>query len=166
MNSRPRPIPPGPGQESVWDYPRPPRLELSACHLTIRFGGSLIADTRRALRFLETSHPPSWYLPRADIDTSVLKRSEHHTFCEWKGAAHYYDVQVGETLAAQAAWAYDSPRDVYRQLREHVAFYPQPMDECTLDGEVVKPQPGDFYGGWVTSKVVGPFKGETGSWGW
>ncbi len=159
-------LPVGSGQESVWDYPRPPRLERTARHLQIVFDGIPIADTRQAYRVLETSHPPVYYIPMADIRGEYLSRVARRSFCEWKGEATYFDVVVGCRRAASAAWAYLAPTSAFASLREHVAFYPAPMDACLVDGERAIPQPGGFYGGWITRDIVGPFKGEPGSQGW
>jgi uncharacterized protein (DUF427 family) len=144
--ARPRRIEPGPGQESVWDYPRPPRIEPSGELVEVIHAGHLVARTTRALRVLETSQAPGYYLPVDDVDSSVLTPSATRTHCEWKGVATYW------TLAVSVA--------------DHLAFYPQLVDECRVDGEVVAANEGGFYGGWVTSRVVGPFKGGAGSWGW
>jgi uncharacterized protein (DUF427 family) len=152
--------------ESVWDYPRPPRLEHIAKHIVIRFGGAVIADTKRAVRVLETSHPPVYYLPIADVVAGVLQRASGSSFCEWKGTAHYFDVVSGDSRADGAAWGYDDPTPAFLDLRGRVAFYAAPMESCTVDGEIVMPQPGGFYGGWITKDLVGPFKGEPGSRGW
>ncbi|AUG28321.1 DUF427 domain-containing protein [Microbacterium hominis] len=164
----PRPLPetPAPGQESVWDYPRPPRVEPVAARVTIRLGGELIADTRDAVRVLETSHPPVYYLPIADFAPGALVDAEGSSFCEFKGAARYLDVVGGGLTRPGAAWNYPQPSAGYGILRDRVAVYAAPMDACTVDGEVVTPQPGGFYGGWVTANVVGPFKGVPGSMGW
>lgn len=151
---------PGSGQESVWDYPRPPLVEPTAKHIEVVFGGTTIADTTRALRVLETSHPPVYYIPLGDIDRGVLLSNGHATYCEFKGEACYFDVSVDGRTAEDAAWTYEKPSPGFEALRGHVAFYPRPMDECRVDGEVARPQPGAFYGGWITSDVVGPFKGE------
>ena len=165
--ARPVPIPPGPGQESVWDYPRPPRVEPTSDRIVVELGGVVVADTVAALRVLETSQPPAYYLPPADIDLSLLRRSAARpTTCEWKGVATYLDVVVGEVVVAAAGWTYPEPWAGYEAIAGHVAFYAQKMDRCSVAGEVVQPNEGDFYGGWVTSKVVGPFKGGPGSWGW
>lgn len=159
-------ITPGPGQESVWDYPRPPRAELSNRRIRVVFGGVTIAETRRAVRVLETSHPPSYYIPSEDICMEYLVPSNRRTFCEYKGQARYYTVVVGERRAEDAAWFYPDPAPGYALLRNTVAFYPAPMDACYVDDELVVPQPGGFYGGWITSDIVGPFKGGPGTWGW
>lgn len=151
---------PGPGQESVWDYPRPPLVQPTGRHLQVVFAGTLIAETRRGLRVLETSHPPVYYIPLTDIQPDILEASGRSTFCEFKGEARYYRVCVGGAVAEDAAWALHAPSHGYEDLAGHVAFYPRLMDECRVDGEVVVPQPGRFYGGWITSDVVGPFKGD------
>ncbi len=163
---RPRPITPGPGQESVWDYPRPPRLETVPQHLEVVAGGVTIAVTDAGLRVLETSHPPVYYFPPADVDQAALRPASGSSFCEWKGVARYFDVVVGAATLAKVAWAYPEPTAPFAQLVDHVAFYCAPMDRCTVGGEVATPQPGGFYGGWVTGSVVGPFKGEPGTMGW
>lgn len=166
MFSRPKPIKPQPGQESVWDYPRPPRMEPTSRRIQIIFHGVTIADTNRALRVLETSHPPSYYIPPADIQMQYLTRTERTSFCEWKGQAGYYTVQVGDKIAENVGWFYPNPVPAYAALKDYVTFYAGPMDACYVDGERVEPQPGQFYGGWITSDVVGPFKGIPGSMGW
>lgn len=163
---RPQPVPPGPGQESVWDYPRPPRLEPVHKRVQIYFNGRLVADTCRAFRVLETSHPPTFYLPPEDVDHSCLRRDTGSSLCEWKGQASYYTVVVGDRRAVRAAWSYHNPWPPFEQLKDFIAFYPAPMDVCLVNGERVRPQPGNFYGGWITGEIVGPFKGEPGSWGW
>ena len=163
---RPQPVIPGPGQESVWDYPRPPRVEPVAERVTIRLGGALIADTGNALRVLETSHPPVYYLPIDDFVPGALADAPGSSFCEFKGAARYFDVHGGGVVREGAAWNYPDPAPGFETLVDRVAVYAGPMDECTVGGEVVVPQPGGFYGGWVTSSVVGPFKGGPGSLGW
>jgi uncharacterized protein (DUF427 family) len=163
---RPQRIEPGPGQESVWDYPRPPDVRPSDEHVVVIHEGVVIADTRRALRVCETSQAPAYYLPRDDVAMHHLVRADHRSQCEWKGVATYWSVQVGDVVVADAAWSYESPTARFRSITGYVAFYPQRLDECRVDGEVVEPNMGGFYGGWVTSKVVGPFKGEPGSRGW
>ncbi len=163
---RPEPERPGPGQESVWDYPRPPALEASAASIEIAFGGETIVRTHTSWRVLETSHPPVHYVPLAAVTEGVLRPAHRHSFCEWKGEASYFDVVVGEHVEEAAAWTYLAPSPAFAALLGQVAFYPARMDECRLAGERVQAQAGDFYGGWRTSKVVGPFKGEPGTWGW
>ena len=161
--------------ESVWDYPRPPRLEQTQSLLRIVHCGVVIAETSAAFRVLETSHPPVYYLPQADIAMHFLKRASFRgSFCEFKGVATYWDVDLsasaGEgcsnTKVAHAAWSYAQPMSGFAPLRDHLAFYANGVDECTVDGERVQPQPGDFYGGWITSWIKGPFKGAPGTMGW
>ena len=166
MSNRPRPLPPGPGQESVWDYPRPPRLE--ACHLpiTVRFAGETIAETRRAWRLLETSHPPVYYLPPQDIRQDLLEPAAGSSICEFKGKASYVSIVVGGRRSERAGWLYERPAAPYGALAGHVAFYASRVDEARVGGEIVQAQPGDFYGGWVTANIVGPFKGTPGTMGW
>jgi len=159
-------VEPGPGQESVWDYPRPPRVERSGRHVQVMFDGEVIADTRRAVRVLETSHPPVYYIPPEDIRPGTLVTTERTSWCEWKGQARYYTVRSGDRVARDAAWTYPDPVPGYEAIKGHVAFYPAPMDGCYVDGERVRPQPGGFYGGWITDDVVGPFKGGPGTTGW
>jgi len=159
-------IAPGPGQESVWDYPRPPRLERFSGHIQIVLGSVTIADTRGAYRVLETSHPPSYYLPPGDIRPDTLVEARGASLCEWKGAARYFDVAGGDKRAPRAAWCYPDPTPAFLAIASYVAFYPAPMDACFVDGERVTPQPGGFYGGWITANIVGPFKGGPGTVGW
>jgi uncharacterized protein (DUF427 family) len=163
---RPQPDPAGPGQESVWSYPRPAIARPTDARIRIEHLGQVVADTRRAVRTLETSHPPSYYIPRDDILPDALRRAEGSSFCEWKGAATYWDVLVGDVVLPRIGWSYASPTPAFAALRDHVAFYAAPFDRCTVDGEPVTPQPGDFYGGWITRHVAGPFKGIPGSRGW
>jgi uncharacterized protein (DUF427 family) len=159
-------VEPGPGQESVWDYPRPPRVEDSPKHIQVVFNGVTIADTYAAQRVLETSHPPVYYVPPQDIEMDYLEEAQGSSLCEWKGRAGYYTVVVGERRAQRAAWYYPDPRPGYESMRDHVAFYPGLMDACYVDGERVESQPGGFYGGWITKDIVGPFKGGPGTMGW
>ncbi len=163
---KPTPIPPGPGQESVWEYPRPPRVEATARKIEVTFNGEKIAETKRALRVLETAGAPVYYLPPEDVRIAQLSRTGKRTFCEWKGWATYYDLQVGDKTAYSVAWAYHDPMPGYQAIKDHLAFYAGKMDSCTVDGELVRPQPGGFYGGWVTDDIVGPIKGEPGSEYW
>lgn len=157
---------PGPGQESVWDYPRPPRLEQARRHIRVEHQGLVVADTRRAWRVLETSHPPVYYIPPDDVDLSLLRPTRRRTFCEWKGHAVYHDLAVGESLVEEAAWSYPDPTPAFAPIRDHLAFYASRVDLCSVDGEVATGQRGDFYGGWITSDIVGPFKGGPGSSFW
>ncbi len=158
--------PAGPGQESVWDYPRPPRLEPSAQRIRIVFSGITIADTCAAQRVLETSHPPVYYIPPSDLQMAALTLTIHHSWCEWKGRASYYTVHIGERSAENAAWFYPTPTPAFRTIQNYVAFYPSRMDACYVDDELVQAQAGDFYGGWITKAIVGPFKGDAGTRGW
>lgn len=162
----PQPIEPKNGQESVWDYPRPPRLEPTNKRIQIIFNGEVIADTTKAYRFLETSHPPTYYIPSEDINMEFIQRDQGGSLCEWKGQATYYTVVVHSKKAVRAAWSYHNPSPDFIEIKNCYAFYVEPMDSCHVDGEKVQPQPGHFYGGWVTSEIVGPFKGEPGSWLW
>lgn len=159
-------IKPGPDQESVWDYPRPPLVQPTPKHIEVVFGGDVIAETTHALRVLETSHPPVYYIPLEDVTVGSLVPSGRSTYCEFKGEARYYDVCAGGVRAPAAAWTYADPSPGYRDLTGRIAFAPGDMDECRVDGEVVRPQPGSFYGGWITSDIVGPYKGEPGTNGW
>ena len=158
---------PGPGQESAWDYPRPPRVEVSDEVVQIRFGGDVVARSTRTLRVLETSHPPTYYVPETDFTPGTLRPAQGSTRCEFKGDAAYFDVVGADgSVARSAAWTYPSPMPGFESLVGHVAVMPGAMDECRVDDEVVTPQQGGFYGGWITSRVVGPFKGAPGTWGW
>jgi uncharacterized protein (DUF427 family) len=160
------PDPIGPGQESVWHYPRPPALVRSDKHVVIRLGDTVIADSRRAWRVLETSHPPTWYVPRDDVTPGVLTPSRTApTQCEWKGAASYWDVVTASARLPAAIWSYETPTSPFAELAGAVTGYPAHL-ECTVDDEPVRPQEGGFYGGWITADVVGPFKGSPGTWGW
>ncbi|HZJ07778.1 MAG TPA: DUF427 domain-containing protein [Nocardioidaceae bacterium] len=163
---RPTPDEPGPGQESVWDYPRPPRLERTSVWIEVVLAGMRIARTNQALRVLETSHPPTYYLPRSAFAAGSLRPTRGRSLCEWKGAASYFDVVACTTVAERVAWHYPNPRRKFADLVDHIAIYPAAMERCTVDDEVVVAQPGGFYGGWVTSTVVGPFKGVPGSLLW
>jgi uncharacterized protein (DUF427 family) len=152
--------------ENVWDYPRPPSITPSDEHLVVTLGGAVIADTTTSYRICETSHPPTYYLPISCFADGVLRSVDGTTFCEWKGAASYFDVVTpGRTIAA-GAWTYETPNAGYRDLVGHVAIYPGKVDACSIDGETVQAQEGDFYGGWITSRVTGPFKGAPGTLGW
>jgi len=164
--AKPQRIQPNPGQESVWDYPRPPRLEDVNKQIQIIFNGVEIANTRNAKRVLETSHPPVYYIPSNDIKMEYLVRTNNSSFCEWKGRAGYYTIVVGDKRAENVAWFYPDPTPSFATIKDYVAFYAHVMDACYVDGEKVQPQPGNFYGGWITSDIVGPFKGVPGSWGW
>ena len=163
---RRRRVEPGPGQESVWDYPRPPRMEDVGEKVKVVFGGVTLAYTTRAKRVLETSHPPVYYVPPEDIRKEHLKPSGATSYCEWKGRTSYYDVVAERRTAERAAWFYPEPTRSFRDLEGYVAFYPSKMDACWVGGEKVEAQEGDFYGGGITPDIVGPFKGSPGTWGW
>jgi uncharacterized protein (DUF427 family) len=158
-------VEPGPGQESVWDYPRPPRLELSGRRIVVALGGHIVAETTRSHRVLETSQPPAYYIDPSHVDLTLLVPSTRTTFCEWKGQASYFDVVVGDTVAEAAAWCYRDPVAAFEPIRGHLAFYAQKL-QCSVDGEVVMGNEGTFYGGWITSDIVGPFKGGVGTAHW
>jgi uncharacterized protein (DUF427 family) len=157
---------PGPGQLSVWDFPRPPALAQWREDVRIVFAGVEVAATTEAWCVLETSHPPTYYLPGTAFADGVLRAAGGSSFCEWKGAAAYLDLVVGDRVAERAAWTYPDPAPGFQALRDHVAVYPAAVDACTVDGVRVEAQPGGFYGGWVTRRVVGPFKGGPGTHGW
>lgn len=150
----------------MWDYPRPPRLEVFRGSITVEFGGRTVASTTTGWRVLETSHPPTYYLPADSFSPGILHPAAGSSWCEWKGQAAYYDVVVGDQVAPRAAWTYPHPTPGFEPLAGAVAVMAAQMDRCTVDGEQVVPQPGGFYGGWITSWVVGPFKGVPGSMGW
>jgi uncharacterized protein (DUF427 family) len=153
--------------ESVWDYPRPPRLEPTARRIRIVHDGETLVDTSAALRVLETSHPPVYYLPPSAIAMDRLRRSASRgSFCEFKGVAAYWDLAATAGLVRDVAWSYEKPSTAFRSLAGYLAFYASRVDECWVDDERVVPQEGDFYGGWITMDLVGPFKGAPGTRGW
>ena len=149
----------------MWDYPRPPRVEACPRRVRVVHAGVTIADSTRALRLLETSHPPGIYLPPSDVRTDLLHRSPTTTWCEFKGLATYWSI-AGSRPASEAAWSYEDPTARYESLRGHLSFYPGRVEACFLDDERVTAQEGGFYGGWITGDVVGPFKGAPGTLGW
>ena len=163
---RPQHVEPvGAGEESVWDYPRPPRLEPARRPVRVEFGGVVVGQTRRALRVCETAGPPVYYIPRDDVRMEFLEAAEQQTFCEWKGVARHWSIRAGEHFSAEAAFDYPEPEPGYEALLGPLAFYPGRV-ECWLGGERVRPQPGEYYAGWVTDDIKGPFKGSPGSEGW
>jgi len=162
----PKRDPVGPGQESVWDYPRPPAIDPSDEHVVVTHAGVVIAESRRALRVLETSHAPVYYLPPEDVLQQVLRPINRRTVCEFKGVASYADVVVGDARSPAACWLYAQPTPAFVAIAGYLAFYPSRVDRITVDGEVVRSVGGDFYGSWVTSRVAGPFKGGPGTEGW
>jgi len=162
---RPQRIEPSEGQESVWDYPRPPRSEETSDRILVAIGDLVVADSTSAIRVLETSQPPAFYVPRSDIDTELLQPALGRSFCEWKGEASYFDVVTADTRIDQACWTYEDPTDSFATIAGYIAFYAQKL-HCSVNGEPVTANEGTFYGGWITSKVVGPFKGGPGSAWW
>ena len=152
--------------ENVWDYPRPPALEPVALPVRIVFAGRTVAETGAAFRVLETSHPPVYYLPRAAFTCCTLEPARGGSFCEWKGAARYWTIRAGDRVAERAAWSYPDPAPAFAAIRDHLAVYAGAMDRCHVGDEAVTPQPGGFYGGWITSGLRGPFKGGPGTAGW
>jgi len=152
--------------ESVWDYPRPPRVEPVSERIRIVFNGEVIADSNWAYRVLETSHPPVYYLPQQDIRMELLSLTDKSSYCEWKGKAVYFTLSVGGKKASNTAWSYPDPAPEFEEIQGHLAFYPGPMEACYVGDELVTPQPGNFYGGWITKNIKGPFKGGPGSRGW
>ena len=162
----PRPDPVGDGQESVWDYPRPAICEPTGRRIEIVHKGQVLADTKAAYRTLETSHPPTYYLPPGDVAMAHLTPNPRRSLCEWKGQARYWDVEIGGDRFEAAAWSYPDPTPAFAAIRDYLAFYPEPFDRCLVDGEQVTPQPGGFYGGWISQYEAGPFKGIPGSRFW
>jgi uncharacterized protein (DUF427 family) len=156
---------PGAGQESVWDYPRPPRLDRDARHVRVCLGDVVVAESSRAVRVCETASPPTFYLPPKDVNTELLRPAAGGSYCEWKGTAVYYTLRAGGRTVERAVWAYPRPLPAFDELAGHLSFYPAIL-ECFVGDERVRPQPGGFYGGWVTSELTGPFKGEPGTAGW
>lgn len=163
---KPQRIEPKAGQESAWDYPRPPRLEKVGERLRVVFNGRTIADTRAGYRVLETSHPPVYYLPFGDAAMKFLQPESGHSWCEFKGQASYWSLNVNGRRSVKAAWSYPAPSHDFREIAGYLAFYASRVDECWVDDERVQPQVGDFYGGWISSRIVGPFKGTAGTSGW
>jgi uncharacterized protein (DUF427 family) len=159
-------IAPGRALESVWDYPRPPRVERSDRRVRVIVEGRVIAESTRAIRVLETSHPPVWYVPPEDVRLERLEATTRRTVCEFKGEASYYRIGSDASAARDVAWTYHAPLSGYESIRDYIAFYPGRVDEALIDDEHVEAQAGDFYGGWITSEITGPFKGGAGTTGW
>ncbi|MDE2836649.1 MAG: DUF427 domain-containing protein [Chloroflexota bacterium] len=157
---------PGPGQESVWDYPRPPRLETVSKLLRVEFAGVTVAETTRGVRVCETAGPPVYYFPPEDVKRVFLHPMSHTTLCEWKGQASYWTLSVRGLESQAAAWCYPSPFEGYEAIAGWFAFHAGRVDACYVGGERVGPQPGGYYGGWITSDIVGPFKGGPGTERW
>lgn len=163
-NSKPTPEPIKPGEESVWDYPRPPKIEKISNEIKVVFNGKTVIESIGGYRILETSHPPTYYIDPTGIKSEYFKESGgSSSFCEWKGSATYYDIIVDGETTQRAVWTYKNPSGMYEDIKDHLAVYAAKVDFCTLDGEVVVPQPGQFYGGWITKNIKGPFKGVSGS---
>ncbi len=153
--------------ESVWDYPRPPRLEKTARRIRVVQGGVAIVDATEALRVLETSHAPVYYVPPGSVSAGALRASSSRgSFCEFKGVASYWDLMTERGVVRDVAWSYAKPSRGFEAMAGYLAFYASRVDECWVDDERVQPQEGDFYGGWITKDVLGPFKGGKGTWGW
>jgi uncharacterized protein (DUF427 family) len=152
--------------ESVWDYPRPPRVEASTRSIRVVFAGVTIAETTHAFRVLETSHPPVYYIPPEDARTEYLSLNDNHSYCEFKGRADYYDLTIGDQVSRDAAWFYRAPSPRYQEIRDHIAFYSGRVDACYVDDEQVQAQESDYYGGWITSDIEGPYKGAPGTLRW
>lgn len=153
-------------QESVWEYPRPAICEPFKGALRCEIAGKILAETTKGYRALETSHPPTYYFPPGDVDMSMLKMSGHSSHCEWKGKASYYDFSFGDRTVSNIAWTYLSPTSTFIALKNFLCFYPSKLDACYVNDEQAHAQEGDFYGGWITSNIKGPFKGGAGTWGW
>ncbi|NIM27424.1 MAG: DUF427 domain-containing protein [Gammaproteobacteria bacterium] len=164
--TRPGRLEPGPGQESVWDYPRPPRLEAVRERLRVVFAGETIAETDNGYRVLETSHPPVYYFPPGDVRRERLTPAPGQSFCEFKGVARYWTIDVGAARSERAAWSYPEPTADFDAIKNYFAFYASRVDACWVGDEQAESQAGDFYGGWITARVVGPFKGGPGTRGW
>ncbi len=158
-------VQPAPGQESVWDYPRPPRLEADSRRIEVRSKGITIADSRNAFRVLETASPPSFYIPPHDVRTQLLASHPSSSWCEWKGNAKYWALNVEGQPREMVGWSYPRPDPGFEKIARYFSFYPDRV-ECYVDGERVGAQPGGFYGGWVTTEIVGPVKGDTGTQHW
>ncbi len=153
-------------KESVWDYPRPPRLEKFSGGLEVVFSGITIAHSWSGFRVLETSHPPVYYIPKEDIQNQYLEKNSRTSLCEFKGVATYWDIRMEDRIVPNAAWSYENPVPDFLPITGHLAFYAEKMDACYVNGEMVKPQEGNFYGGWITKNIRGPFKGSPGTKHW
>ncbi|MFK8051352.1 MAG: DUF427 domain-containing protein [Woeseiaceae bacterium] len=159
-------VEPGPDQESVWDFPRPPSIQPVQKPVRVIYDGVTIVETNRAKRICETASPPTYYIPRSDIVEGALQPIDRSSLCEWKGNASYFDVGTGKRLARGAAWCYPRPYEEFVAIAGWVAFMPAAMDACYVGDDQVRPQPGGFYGGWITPELTGPFKGEPGTGHW
>lgn len=159
-------IKPGPGQESIWDYPRPPKVELFEKNIRVEFAGRSIAETSISYKVMETASPPCYYIPQEFIKMEYLIKSNHKTLCEWKGSATYWSINVDGNISENAGWSYPVPWKGFELIKDHIAFFAGRVDGCFIDDEKVRPQAGDFYGGWITSNITGPFKGDPGTEHW
>lgn len=166
FGAHPEPDPVGPNQESVWDYPRPAICEQTPRHIQIFHRGIQLVDSTSGWRTLETSHPPTYYIPTSDIAMEYLKPNPRRSLCEWKGQARYFDIVVADERIEGGAWSYPAPTASFQAIKDYVAFYPNPLDQCLVDGQQIIPQPGQFYGGWISQYEAGPFKGGPGSQFW
>ncbi len=161
-----KPVNPQDKRESVWDYPRPPKLESFTGNIRILHEDVLLVDTNRAIKFMETSHPPNYYLPLTAFKLGLLKENRHKTFCEFKGIANYFDLLLHGRRIINFGWVYHTPNSSYQMIEGHIAVYASKADRCFVNGECVDAQEGDFYGGWITSNILGPFKGAPGTMSW
>jgi uncharacterized protein (DUF427 family) len=152
--------------ENVWDYPRPAICQAFAGRLRVEHAGALLADTNNGFRTLETSHPPTYYIPPTAIRFNLLRKNNTQTFCEWKGVASYFDLVAGDTTIKNAAWVYHNPTPSFIEIKDHLSFYASKVDACFVNDEQVQAQDGDFYGGWITANLTGPFKGSPGTSHW
>lgn len=170
MFRRPKPLPAGPGQRSVWSFPRPPAIEVESRPVRVEISGVVIASSERCVKVLETSHPPVYFFPPGDVRMDLLERNHRTSFCEWKGGAVYYDLcldlQNARRGERDVAFSYETPSSLFHDYAGWLSFYADHFDGCFVDDERVRPQPGDYYSGWITDDVVGPFKGIPGSAGW
>lgn len=158
-------IAPTTDQESVWDYPRPPKINPDKRHILVRYNNLVIAETHNSIRVLETASPPVFYIPSSDVNSDYLKETPGNSVCEWKGKAQYWSLKINHNLVSNVGWSYPNPFKGFESIKDYFSFYPAKLD-CYVDGERVLSQPGGFYGGWVTSELVGPFKGEPGTGWW
>ncbi|MDX1660179.1 MAG: DUF427 domain-containing protein [Gemmatimonadota bacterium] len=165
-SERPRRVEPLPGQESVWDYPRPPEIERVKKSLRVEYAKTVIAETVYGLRVIETASPPVYYFPPEDVRVDLFEESPVRTICEYKGVARYWNVRVGDRLAEEAAWSYPDPKPGYEAIAGYYAFYARRVDACFVGSQRALPQEGEFYGGWITSDLAGPFKGGPGTEEW
>ena len=158
-------IEPNAWQESVWDYPRPPKLERDRRLITVSVNGKVIAESNSAIRALETASPPTFYIPPKDVDETTLTLGSRFSLCEWKGVAQYWNVNFNTFAIEGAAWYYLDPYQEFESIAGYFSFYPHRLS-CYIDRELARPQPGKLYGGWITNEIIGPFKGNPGTENW